>query len=82
MDVDWTFRAFIPYIVLLFNQLVSKTREMFASIVQNLTNSLAGLYFNNITKLKEVLDYNSVSFVSASSLFLMSILLTLLCLNR
>ncbi|MDE5062619.1 proton-conducting transporter transmembrane domain-containing protein [Wolbachia endosymbiont of Drosophila tsacasi] len=82
MDLDWTFRAFISYIVLLFNQLVSKTREMFASIVQNLTNSLAGLYFNNITKLKEVLDYDSVSFVSASSLFLMSILLTLLCLNR
>lgn len=82
MDVDWIFRAFISYIILLFNQLVSKTREIFASVVQNLTNSLTSLYFNNITKLKEVLGYNSVSFVSASSLFLMSILLTLLCLNR
>ncbi|RDD35115.1 Hydrogenase-4 component B [Wolbachia endosymbiont of Cylisticus convexus] len=82
MDVDWIFRAFIPYIILLFNQLVSKTREMLASVVQNLTNPLVGLYFNNITKLKEVLDYNSVSFVSASSLFLMSILLMLLCLSR
>ncbi|BEP32070.1 MAG: hypothetical protein WBIAU2_02970 [Wolbachia endosymbiont of Drosophila biauraria] len=82
MDVDWIFRAFISYIILLFNQLVSKTREMFASVVQNLTNPLVGLYFNNITKLKEVLSYNSVSFVSASSLFLMSILLILLCLNR
>ncbi|WP_395460300.1 proton-conducting transporter membrane subunit [Wolbachia endosymbiont (group B) of Myelois circumvoluta] len=82
MDVDWIFRAFIPYTVLLFNQLVFKVREMSATILQNLTNSLASLYFNNITKLKEVLSYNSVSFVSASSLFLMSILLALLCLNR
>ncbi|WP_410542580.1 proton-conducting transporter membrane subunit [Wolbachia endosymbiont of Tetranychus urticae] len=82
MDVDWIFRAFIPYTVLLFNQLVFKVREMSANVLQNLTNSLASLYFNNITKLKEVLSYNSVSFVSASSLFLMSILLALLCLNR
>ncbi|MFP3030516.1 MAG: cation:proton antiporter, partial [Wolbachia sp.] len=82
MDVDWIFRVFISYIVLLFNQLVSKTREMFANVLQNLTNSLTSLYFDNITKLKEVLSYNSVSFVSVSSLFLMSILLMLLCLNR
>ncbi|WP_353274529.1 proton-conducting transporter membrane subunit [Wolbachia endosymbiont (group B) of Hofmannophila pseudospretella] len=82
MDVDWIFRAFIPYIVLLFNQLVLKVREMSANLLQNLTNSLTSLYFNNVTKLKEVLSYNSVSFVSSSSLFLMSILLILLCLNR
>ncbi|UIP91450.1 cation:proton antiporter [Wolbachia pipientis] len=82
MDVDWIFRAFIPYIVLLFNQLVLKVREISANLLQNLTNSLTSLYFNNVTKLKEVLSYNSVSFVSSSSLFLMSILLILLCLNR
>ncbi|EAL58114.1 oxidoreductase, putative, partial [Wolbachia endosymbiont of Drosophila ananassae] len=82
MDVDWIFRAFIPYIILLFNQLVFKVREMSANVLQNLTNSLTSLYFDNITKLKEVLGYNSVSFVSASSLFLMSILLMLLCLSR
>uniref|UniRef100_A0A3B0JI93 Hydrogenase-4 component B n=1 Tax=Wolbachia endosymbiont of Aleurodicus dispersus TaxID=1288877 RepID=A0A3B0JI93_9RICK len=82
MDVDWIFRALIPYIALLFNQLILKVREISANLLQNLTNSLTNLYFNNITKLKEVLSYNSVSFVSASSLFLMSILLMLLCLNR
>ncbi|WP_395463084.1 proton-conducting transporter membrane subunit [Wolbachia endosymbiont of Cantharis cryptica] len=82
MDVDWIFRAFIPHIGSLFNKLISKMREMSASILQNLTNLLTSLYFNNVTKLKEVLNYNSVSFVSASSLFLMSILLVLLCLNH
>jgi multicomponent Na+:H+ antiporter subunit D len=82
MDVDRIFRAFIPYVISLFNKLVSKMREMSASALQNLTNLFTSLYFNNITKLKEVLSYNSVSFVSASSLFLMSILLVLLCLNH
>ncbi|MGL9718695.1 MAG: proton-conducting transporter transmembrane domain-containing protein [Wolbachia sp.] len=82
MDIDWIFRALIPYVVSLFNKLVSKMRKMSASAPQNLTNLLVSLYSNNTAKLKEVLSYNSVSFVSASSLFLMSVLLVLLCLNH
>ncbi|QOD38275.1 proton-conducting transporter transmembrane domain-containing protein [Candidatus Wolbachia massiliensis] len=82
MDIDWIFRAFIFHIVSLFNKLIFKVREISAGILQNLTNLLTSLYFNNVAKLKEVLGYNSVSFVSASSLFLISILLVLLCLNH
>ncbi|MGL9718045.1 MAG: proton-conducting transporter transmembrane domain-containing protein [Wolbachia sp.] len=82
MDIDWIFRAFIPYIGSLSNKLILKIRKMSAGTLQNLTNLLTDLYFNNATKLKEVLSYNSVSFISASSLFLMGILLVLLCLNR
>lgn len=82
MDVDWLFRSFIPYIVLLFNKLVSETKEIATNSLKNLTNLLISLYFNNVDKLKEVAGYNSVSFVSASSLILISILLVLLCLNH
>ncbi|QKX02561.1 proton-conducting transporter transmembrane domain-containing protein [Wolbachia endosymbiont of Dirofilaria (Dirofilaria) immitis] len=82
MDIDWTFRALIPYIALLLNKLVFRVRKISAGTLQNLTDSLIGLCFNSAVKLKEVLSYNSVSFVSASSLFLMSILLVLLCLNH
>ncbi|MGL9726362.1 MAG: proton-conducting transporter membrane subunit, partial [Wolbachia sp.] len=82
MDVDWIFRALIPYIILLLNKLISKMKGVSINVLQNLTNSFASLYFNNAAKLKEVLSYNSVSFVSASSLFLMSILLILLCLSH
>ncbi len=82
MDVDWTFRALMPYIVLLLNKLVFKVKKTSASMLQNLTDSLIGLCFNSATKLKEVLNCNSVSFVSAFSLFLMSVLLMLLCLNH
>ncbi|WCR57995.1 proton-conducting transporter transmembrane domain-containing protein [Wolbachia endosymbiont of Ctenocephalides felis wCfeJ] len=82
MDIDWIFRAFIPYVVSISNKLILKTRKMSTGILQNLTDSLADLYFSNATRLKEVLSYNSVSFISASSLFLMSILLVLLCLSH
>jgi multicomponent Na+:H+ antiporter subunit D len=82
MDVDWIFRAFVPYAISLFNKLFSKIREKSALALQNLTNLLTSLYFNNITRLKEVLNYNSVSFVSAASIFLISLLLALLCLNH
>ncbi len=82
MDTDWIFRALIPYVISLFNKLIFKIRKISAVALQNLTNSLTNLYFNNTTKLKEALNYNSVSFVSTSSLFLISILLVLLCLNR
>lgn len=82
MDVDWIFRAFVPYVISFFSKLVSKIREMSTTLLQNLTNLLSSLYFNNITKFKEVLSYNSVSFVSAASLFLISVLLALLCLNH
>ncbi|WCR54280.1 MAG: Na(+)/H(+) antiporter subunit A1 [Wolbachia endosymbiont of Ctenocephalides orientis wCori] len=82
MDVDWLFRSFIPYIILLLNQLISRTKEIAANSLKNLTDLLINLYFNNVAKLKEVAGYNSVSFVSASSLILISILLVLLCLNH
>ncbi|MDM8335167.1 proton-conducting transporter transmembrane domain-containing protein [Wolbachia pipientis] len=82
MDIDWIFRALIPHAVSLSNELIFKIREISASTLQNLTNSLASLYSNNATKLKKVFNYNSVSFVSASSLFLVGILLVLLCLSR
>ncbi|QCB61629.1 cation:proton antiporter [Wolbachia endosymbiont of Brugia malayi] len=82
MDIDWIFRALIPYVVSLFNKLIFKMRKISAGALQNLTNSLTNLYFNNANKLKEALSYDSVSFISASSLFLMSILLVLLCLNH
>lgn len=82
MDVDWLFRSFVPYIVLLFNQLIGKAKERAANSMKNLTNLLIHLYFSNVAKLKEVAGYNSVSFVSASSLILISVLLVLLCLNH
>ncbi|MGL9732515.1 MAG: proton-conducting transporter transmembrane domain-containing protein [Wolbachia sp.] len=82
MDIDWIFRALIFYVISLFNKLAFKMRKISVSMLQNLTNSLASLYSNNTTKFKEVLNYNSVSFVSASSLFLISVLLVLLCLNH
>nr|WP_218939043.1 proton-conducting transporter membrane subunit [Wolbachia endosymbiont of Litomosoides brasiliensis] len=82
MDIDWVFRALIPYVVSLFNKLIFKIRKISTVALQNLTNSLTNLYFNDTAKLKEALSYNSVSFVSASSLFLISILLVLLCLDR
>ncbi|MDD9331119.1 MAG: proton-conducting transporter membrane subunit [Wolbachia sp.] len=82
IDVDWIFRAFLPYIISLLSKLVSRVREISINTLQSLTNLLISSYFNNVTKLKEVLNYNSVSFVSAASLFLISILLALLCLNH
>ncbi len=81
MDVDWIFIAFMPYIISLFCKLILKIRKISVDTLQNLTSLFINLYFNSTTKLKEVISYSSVSFVSASSLFLMSILLVLLCLN-
>ncbi|WFW29873.1 MAG: cation:proton antiporter [Wolbachia endosymbiont of Menacanthus eurysternus] len=81
MDVDWIFRALIPYVVLLFSELIFKLKTTFITALRSLTNFLINLYLNNISKFKDVLCYSSVSFVSASSLFLINILLILLCLN-
>ncbi|QKX01951.1 cation:proton antiporter [Wolbachia endosymbiont of Cruorifilaria tuberocauda] len=81
MDIDWIFRFLIPNIVLLLSKLAFKIKKISASILQNLADSFTNLCCNSTNKLKEVLDYNSVSFVSASSLFLVGILLALLCLN-
>ncbi|QKX00812.1 cation:proton antiporter [Wolbachia endosymbiont of Dipetalonema caudispina] len=82
MDVDWTFRVFVPNIALLLGKLLCKVRKVFVGVLQNLSNLLIDLYFSSAIKLGKALNYNSVSFVSASSLFLMGVLLVLLCLNH
>jgi len=82
MDVDWIFRAFVPYITSLLNRLILTMKDRFISMMQSLTNLLTSSYFNNIDKFKEVFGYNSVAFVSATSLVLITVLLVLLCLNH
>lgn len=82
MDVDWIFRAFIPYIASLLNRLIIAMKEKLIHMLQSLTNLLTSSYLNNIDKFKGVASYNSVGFVSAASLMLIAVLIVLLCLNH
>ncbi|MDN5248372.1 MAG: proton-conducting transporter membrane subunit [Wolbachia endosymbiont of Tyrophagus putrescentiae] len=79
MDVDWFFRAFLPYVAALLSKLILEAKMKLINILQSLTNLLTTSYFNNIAKFRED---NSVSFVSATSLMLITVLLLLLCLNH
>ncbi|MDG7056468.1 MAG: cation:proton antiporter [Wolbachia endosymbiont of Meromenopon meropis] len=82
VDIDWFFTSLLLYFASLFNKIVLIIKKNFTNAFQNLTKLLINSYFNDNLKFKKVLNYNSVSFVSASSLFLMSVLLVLLCLNH
>ncbi|WP_333023625.1 proton-conducting transporter transmembrane domain-containing protein [Wolbachia endosymbiont of Pentidionis agamae] len=82
MDIDWIFRMFISYFAVLLEKLISYTKKIVIATLQSLTKLLVTSYSKNIIKCKKVFNYNSVSFASIFSLFIMSIFLILICLSH
>lgn len=79
MDIDWIFRAFIPYYVSLLNKSINSLNQKLIKTLQSLTKLITTSYFNFTNRF---IIYDSISLVSTTSIVVITILLMLLCLNH